>query len=734
MTDNPLLDFSGLPRFADFDPAQVAPALDVLLAGARQALAQVTDEAVPLTWEAFVEPLDEATERLGRAWGIVGHLNAVADSPPLREAYNANLPRITQFWTELSQNEALFTRYKAFAALPAFAQLSAPRRRTVENALRDFRLGGAELVSPARERFAEIQDRHAALSQRFSENVLDATNAFSLHVEDEGRLDGLPADARQAAREAAEADGHSGWKFTLQFPSYLPVMQYGDDRALREQMYRAYVTRASDHASAPEDAAKRAALDNAPVIDELLALRDEEARLLGYANFAEVSLVPKMADSPQQVMGFLRDLARRARPFAERDLEELRAFAADTLDMPDLEPWDMAWASEKLKEARYAFSDQAVKQYFQLPRVLDGLFGLVSRMYSVSIVPDEAEVWHRDVRFFRVEREDELVGQFWLDLYARPSKRPGAWMDDARGRRRHGSQVQTPAAYLVCNFQPPVGGRPALLTHDDVTTLFHEFGHGLHHLLTRIEDAGVAGISGVEWDAVELPSQFMENFCWEWDIVHSMSAHIDTGEPLPRALFDKMLAARNFQSGMQTLRQIEFSLFDMRLHAEYPSTPADRATAEGTGASTDLQTDTGLDRSAGAMATGAAGSGAGVQGLLDDVRREVAVLTPPSWNRFQNSFSHIFGGGYSAGYYSYKWAEVLSADAYAAFEEAMKAEDPARAVAETGRRFLEEILSVGGSRPAIDSFRAFRGRDPQLDALLRHNGMADASVANPSDA
>jgi len=708
---NPLLDFSGLPRFSAFDPKHVGPALDVLIAQAREALEKVTQDAVPLTWDEFVEPLDDATERLGRAWGIVGHLNSVADSPALREAFNANLPRITQFWTELSQHEGLFERYKAFAAQPAFAALSAPRRRTVENALRDFRLGGAELKSPARERFAEIQDRHAALSQRFSENVLDATNAFALYVDDEARLDGLHADAIEAAREAAQADGREGWKFTLQFPSYLPVMQYANDRALREAMYRAYSTRASAEAVAPEDAGKRNALDNAPVIDELLALRREEAGLLGYRNYAEVSLVPKMAESPEQVAGFLRDLAARARPFAERDLKELREFAAAELGLAELAPWDLAWASERLKEARYSFSDQQVKQYFQLPRVLDGLFGLVGRMFSVSIRPDQTEVWHPDVRFFRIERDGELVGQFWLDLYARASKRPGAWMDDARGRRRHAGSLQTPAAYLVCNFQPPVGKRPALLTHDDVTTLFHEFGHGLHHLLTRIEDAGVSGISGVEWDAVELPSQFMENFCWEWDNVRAMTAHVDTGEPLPRELFDRMLAARNFQSGMQTLRQIEFSLFDMRLHAEYdPAAPGTSAGGE------------------------APAPGAAVQALLDEVRREVAVVIPPAWNRFQNSFSHIFAGGYSAGYYSYKWAEVLSADAYAAFEEAMAMPDPAAAVAETGRRFLAEILSVGGSRPAIDSFRAFRGRDPQIDALLRHNGMVEASDLEPSHA
>ncbi|MGD9944954.1 MAG: M3 family metallopeptidase [Burkholderiaceae bacterium] len=695
--DNPLLDFSGLPRFGDFDPAQVAPAVDALLEQARATLAQVTDPGTPATWDDFVEPLEDATERLGRAWGIVGHLNGVADTPALREAYNANLPKVTQFWTELSQHEALFAKYRAFAASAEYAALSAPRRRIIDNALRDFKLGGAELVSPARERFAEIQERQAALAQKFSENVLDATNAFELIVSDEAQLDGLPQDARDAARESAQAEGKEGWKFTLQFPSYLPVMQYGTHRPLREQLYRAYSTRASREAVAPAGEAAQA-LDNTAIIDELLALRAEEARLLGYRSFAEVSLVPKMADSPEQVMQFLRDLARRARPFAERDMTELRRFAAEELALPDLQSWDQAFASERLKEARYAFSDQTVKRYFQLPRVLDGLFGVIERLFSVKVLPDKASTWHPDVSFHRIERNGQLIGQFYLDLYARASKRPGAWMDDARSRRRRHASLQTPVAYLTCNFQPPVGGKPALLTHDDVTTLFHEFGHGLHHLLTRIEDLGVAGISGVEWDAVELPSQFMENFCWEWDIVRSMSAHIDTGEPLPRELFDKMLAAKNFQAGLQTLRQIEFALFDMRLHTEYVP-----------------------------------GAGKTVQELLDEVRSEVAVSVPPPWNRFQNSFSHIFAGGYSAGYYSYKWAEVLSADAYAAFEEAMALPDAPAQVASTGRRFLDEILSVGGSRPAIDSFRAFRGRDPELDALLRHNGMVEASVAQPSD-
>ncbi len=685
---NPLLDFSGLPRFADFDPAQVGPALDALLAENEAVVARAQADATPATWDAFIEPLEDATERLGRAWGIVSHLNSVADSPALRDAYTGNLPRITQFWTALGQNEALFAKYRALRDSAEFATLSAARQRIIENALRDFRLGGAELRSPQRERYAEIQERLAHLSQQFSEHVLDATNAYELLITDEQRLAGLPGDARQAAADLAQAKGKLGWLFTLQFPSYFPVMQYADDRALRETIYRAYATRASERAAAPEDPAARAALDNSGLIDEILALRHEEAQLLGYPSFADVSLVPKMADSPQQVATFLRDLARRARPFALRDLAELREFAAGELGLRDLQSWDTAWASEKLKEARYAFSDQEVKQYFQLPRVLQGLFGVIERLFDVRIQPDQAQVWHPDVKFFRIERDGTLIGQFYLDLFARESKRPGAWMDDARARRRKHGATQTPVAYLTCNFQPPVGDRPALLNHDDVITLFHEFGHGLHHLLTRVDELAVSGISGVEWDAVELPSQFMENFCWDHQVVESMSAHVDTGAPLPKALYDRMLAARNFQAGLQTLRQIEFALFDMQIHSRAPIDAED------------------------------------VQKTLDAVRGEVAVLTPPAFNRFQNSFSHIFAGGYAAGYYSYKWAEVLSADCFAAFEET-RLFDPA-----TGRRFLDEILSMGGSRPAIASFRAFRGRDPQIDALLRHNGMVEEGTAS----
>jgi oligopeptidase A len=682
---NPLIDFSGLPRFAAFAPEHVTPAIDLLMERAQAAVTHAEDPATPATWADFVAPLEAATEHLGRAWGMVGHLNGVADSPELRAAFNENLPKVTEFWTAVGQSAALFDKYKHLRASTEWASLSPAQQRIVEHALRDFRLGGAELVSPHRERYAAIQERQAALGQKFGENVLDATKAFTLDIDDESRLAGLPDDAKAAARQDAESAGRAGWRFTLQFPSYFPVMQYAEDRSLREALYRAYVTRASELGA---DAAQ----DNGPIIAETLALRAEESALLGFGNFAEVSLVSKMAESPAHVIEFLRDLASRAKASAHRDMDELRAYAHEHLGLDTLMAWDMAFASERLKEARYAFSDNEVKQYFQLPRVLDGLFGLISRLFDVSIQADTAERWHPEVGFYRIERHGQLIGQFYLDMFARPSKRPGAWMDDARGRKRIATGLQTPVAYLTCNVQGPVGDKPALLSHDDVITLFHEFGHGLHHMLTQVDELGVSGISGVEWDAVELPSQFMENFCWEWDIVSAMTAHVDTQAALPRALFDKMLAAKNFQSGMQTLRQVEFALFDMRLHTEWTAT--------------------------------APNGPASVQALLDEVRREVAVTTPPEFNRFQNSFSHIFAGGYAAGYYSYKWAEVLSADCYAAFEEE-GVFNP-----ETGQRFLAEILSVGGSRPAIDSFRAFRGREPRIDALLRHNGMVEESTTH----
>ena len=683
---NPLLDFSGLPRFDTVEPAHVEPAIRQLLAESRALIERLTapnaDAATP-SWDNFAAPLTDGMERLSRAWGIVGHLHSVLDIPPWREAYNAMLPEVSRFYAELGQNLALFARYKALRASPEYATLSAARQRILDNEIRDFRLSGAELPEAQKPRFQAIQEELAALGAKFSENLLDATNAFAEYVSDPAELAGLPADAIEAAREAAEKDGKPGWKFTLHMPSYLPVLQYADSRRLRETLYRASATRASEFG--PE------ALDNAPLIRQILALRHEEAGLLGYASFAEVSLVPKMAESVAQVRAFLDDLARKAKPFAEQDIAALRAYARETLKLETLEPWDVAYVSEKLLQARYAFSEQEVKQYFTEPKVLAGLFRAIEALYGVRVEPDHAPVWHEDVRFFRISTPDgALIGQFYLDLYARETKRGGAWMDEALTRRRvfkgGATGLQTPVAYLNCNFPRPVGGKDATFTHDDVITLFHETGHGLHHLLTHAEELGVSGIHGVEWDAVELPSQFMENYCWEWSVVEGMSAHVDTGAPLPRALFDKMLAARNFLAGMQTVRQLEFSLFDLRLHAEYaPAAPREA-----------------LD-------------------LLAEVRREVAVIVPPEWHRFPNSFSHIFAGGYAAGYYSYKWAEVLSADCYAAFEEAGDPFDAA-----TGQRFLDEILARGGSRPALENFRAFRGREPQVEALLRHSGMIPA--------
>jgi len=681
---NPLLDFSGLPRFAEIKPEHVAPAVDQLLAEGRAAIQRSL--AAPVSWDAFIAPLEDANERIGRAWGQVAHLHAVLDSPELRDAYNASLPKITKYWTELGQNQRLFEKYKQLAAAAEFPSLSAPRKKIVENALRDFRLGGAELPAEKKLRYAAIQEELAASGAKFSENLLDATNAFSIVV-DRQRIAGIPPDVLQSAQEAARKDGKDGWKFTLHAPSYLPVMQYADDRALRETLYRESVTRASEFGK-PE-------WDNTPLIARIVALRREIAQLLGYASYALVSLVPKMAESPEQVLGFLDDLARRARPFAEKDVAELRAFAKQKLALENLEAWDVPYASEKLRLERYAFSDQEVKQYFPEEVVLQGLFRVAETLYGVALHPAQAPVWHEDVRFFEIrDRKGQpashpLIGQFYIDLYARETKRGGAWMDDAISRRRKGTELQTPVAYLTCNFSRPVGNKPALFTHDEVLTLFHEFGHGLHHLLTRVDELGVSGISGVEWDAVELPSQFMENFAWEWDVLRHMTRHVDSGAPLPRELFDKMVAAKNFQSGLAMLRQIEFALFDMRLHFDFD--PAAGRTA--------LQ-------------------------LLEEVRQKVALLRPPAYNRFPNNFSHIFAGGYAAGYYSYKWAEVLSADAYGAFEEM----GPVKGILDpmTGERFRDEILAVGGSRPAAESFRAFRGRAPTVDALLRHNGMSSA--------
>ncbi|MGC3962408.1 MAG: M3 family metallopeptidase [Rhodocyclaceae bacterium] len=688
---NPLLDISGLPRFDLVQPADVAPAIRQRLEENRALTARLENDEVPATWDDFVAPMVNAGERLGRAWGVVSHLHGVMDTPAWRDAYNEMLPEVTRYYAELGQNLKLFDKYRKLAVSPEYAQLSPVRRKIVDNELRDFRLSGAELPEDQKPRFQQIQEESAALAAKFSENVLDATNAWHEHIEDESLLSGIPADAVAAARAAAERAGKPGWVFTLHMPSYLPVMQYADNRELRARMYRAYATRASEFSAEvghPE-------WDNSPNIDRILALRAEAAAMLGYNSYADVSLVAKMAQSPDEVKAFLRDLAQRAKPFAERDFNELTSFAARELGLTELQPWDVAYASEKLRQARYAFSEHEVKQYFPEPMVLRGLFSVIESLYGVSISADQAPVWDPHVRFFRIERQvagkSELVGQFYLDLYARETKRGGAWMDEAITRRRHGTALQTPVAYLVCNFPGPVGDKPATFTHDDVITLFHECGHGLHHLLSRVEELWVSGIRGVEWDAVELPSQFMENFCWEWDVLQGMTTHVDTNQPLPRTLYDKMIAAKNFQSGMQTVRQIEFALFDMRIHHEHVP-----------------------------------GEARPVMQTLQEVRNEVAVLIPPAWHRFPQSFSHIFAGGYAAGYYSYKWAEVLSADAFAAFEEASGVAGSVLDRA-TGERFLAEVLSVGGSRPALESFRAFRGRDPKVDALLRHSGMAQSA-------
>ena len=730
-TLNPLLDFSDLPQFASITPAHVAPAIDELLAKAKAALEAVTAPSFAADWTAMSATIDVANEELGRAWGVVGHLNAVADTPELRAAYNAALPRVTEFFTQLGSDERLFAKYKAMDV----AALNAEQKKAHSNAMRAFVLGGADLQGATKERFAKIQERMAELSQKFSENALDSTEAFAYYAT-LGELAGVPEDVLQAAHAAAmtdkeadkaaapgatqdtEATAHNitavkddkaVYKLTLKMPSYLPVMQFAHSSALREKLYKANSTRASELFEV--DGKLRAEFDNGALIAELLALRQEEAELLGYQNFAQVSLVPKMADSPEQVVTFLRDLAKRARPFAEKDLADMRAFAAKELNLPNPQAWDWPYISEKLKEARYSFSEQEVKQYFTAPKVLAGLFKIVETLFEVAIVKDKAPVWNDKVEFYALQRNNgapgqagKTIAQFYLDQPARTGKRGGAWMDDVRARwlRPDTGVLQTPIAHLVCNFADGVVmdgvDKPALLTHDDVTTLFHEFGHGLHHMLTRVNERDVSGISGVEWDAVELPSQFMENFCWEWDVLKHMTAHVDTGEPLPRALFDKMLAAKNYQSGLQTLRQIEFSLFDMLLHQD------------------------------------GATQGKSALQVLTAVRDEVSLLQPPAYTRTPNTFSHIFAGGYAAGYYSYKWAELLSADAYAAFEESDTAgSDASQSTSDKlvpsanmamGKRYRQEILEVGGSRSAAESFAAFRGRAPQIDALLRHQGMA----------
>ena len=677
---NPLLDFSSLPRFNEVLPEHVVPAMDELIARASAALDSVLNSTQEPSWDSVVAPLELPLEQLGRAWGCVGHLQAVVDTQELRAAFNASLPKVVDFYSHLGSDLRLFARYKILSEQPSFKTLSAARQRVIHNALRDFRLGGAELSGPSHTRFVELSARLAELTQKFSENILDVTNHWAYYEQDPQKLKGLPEENLTAAKQAAEKEGKQGYKLTLQAPSYLPAMQYLENRLLRETLYRAYVTRASE--------VGEAAFDNSPLMVEILRLRAEQAALLGFKNYAEVSVATKMVDTPEQAISFVRSMAARAKPFATKDMGQLRQFAKTALAIEDLSAWDIPYVSEKLRQTRYSYSDNEVKQYFTEERVLAGLFELIQTLFEVSIQAACAPVWQGDVRFYTLRRSGRELAHFYIDLYARNSKRSGAWMDVSRCRRPSLTGVQTPVAYVTCNFAAPVNGKSALLTHQDVITLFHEFGHALHHLLTQVDEPGV-DMRAVEWDAIELPSQFMENFCWEWDVIKNISSHIETNATLPKELFDKMLAAKNFQSGMFTARQMEFALFDLLLHTH----------------THDLLIQTNPVQA--------------IQHLLDEVRKEVSVVSVPAYNRFQNTFEHNFGGGYAAGYYSYQWAEVLSADAYGLFEEQGILSPSA------GARFLKEILEVGAARPIKESFKAFRGRDPEPEALLRHKGMLE---------
>jgi len=690
LLQNPLITFGrGIPAYAEVKPEHIDSAISYLLKAAEAAVDKATDVNTPCTWDALAEPLEDATESLGRSWSVISHLNSVADTPELRAAYGEMLPQVTAFFSSLSQNLALYDKFKVIQSSSEFSKLGMAQKKVIENALRDFRLGGAELTDAQKPRFAQIQDEQAILGKAFSDHVLDATDGFVHLITDEAELAGLPEDAIAAAADTAKQKNLEGWAFTLHFPSYYPVMQYSENRALRQLMYQAYVTRASE--LAPQFTNGKLEWDNTENMLAQLRLRDEEARMLGFANYAALSIAPKMANTVSEVDQFLGDIAKKSKPFAQQDWDELQAFANT-----ELQPWDIPYYSEKLKQARYSFSENELKQYFPLPKVLEGLFGVIQTLFGVKIHQADLPTWHADVQSFSVSNEDgQIVAYFYLDPYARPGKRGGAWMDDARGRRELANgEIQIPVAYLVCNFAPPVKVdgqlRQPTITHDDVITLFHESGHGLHHLLTQVGALGVSGINGVEWDAVELPSQFMENFCWEWEVLEKMTSHAETGKPLPKALFDKMLAAKNFQNGLGTLRQIVMSLTDWRLHSTFDVTMA---------------------------------KGEAVLELSRNTATEFNIIPQPEISRWINSFSHIFAGGYAAGYYSYKWAEVLSADAYSAFEEAAKLNGSVLDE-QTGKRYRQEILEVGGSRPAAESFKAFRGREPSIDALLRHGGLA----------
>ncbi|MBU3538718.1 M3 family metallopeptidase [Polynucleobacter sp. UK-Gri1-W3] len=695
LQNNPLTTFGrGIAAYSEVKPEHIAPAIEYLLKHAQDAVDLAVNPNTPSTWNCLAEPLEDATESLGRSWGVISHLNSVADTPELRVAYGEMLPKVTAFFSSLGQNLELYKKFKELSKASDFSKLSSAQKKVIENSLRDFRLGGAELSDADKPRFSQIQDEQATLGKAFSDHVLDATDGFVHLVTDQADLIGLPEDAIAAAADTAQQKKLQGWAFTLHFPSYYPVMQYSENRVLRRLMYEAYVTRASE--LAPEFAKGKLDWDNTQNMLEQLRLRDEEARMLGFKNYAALSLAPKMASSVEEVDSFLTNFAQKAKPFALKDWQELSEFAKTELSIVDgLEPWDVAFASERLKQERYSFSENELKQYFPLPKVLDGLFQVIQTLFGVKIEAADLPIWHSDVQSFSVKNaKDNIVAYFYLDPYARPGKRGGAWMDDARGRRvLPNGEIQVPVAYLVCNFAPPVKVdgvlRQPTITHDDVITLFHESGHGLHHLLTQVSALGVSGINGVEWDAVELPSQFMENFCWEWEVLEKMTAHAETGKPLPRELFDKILAAKNFQNGYMTLRQIVMSLTDWRLHASFDAKNA---------------------------------QGQAVLELSRSIADQFNVIAQPKISRWINTFSHIFAGGYAAGYYSYKWAEVLSADVYSAFEEAAKITGSVLDE-KTGTRYREEILEVGGSRPAAESFRAFRGREPSIDALLRHGGL-----------
>ncbi|HGO9497678.1 TPA: oligopeptidase A [Aeromonas veronii] len=678
--NNPLLTMDSLPPFSQIKPEQVQPAVIQAIADCKQKISDVLAQRDPHTWDSLIAPLEEVNDRLSRIWSPVSHLNSVLNSEALREAHDACLPLLSEFQTYVGQHEGLYQAYLALSQSDDFPLLSGAQRKEIQNTLRDFRLSGIGLPAEAQQRYGEIQARLSELASRFSNNVLDATRGWQKLVADEAELAGLPDSVRAAARQMAEFKGKEGWLFTLDIPSYLPVMMYADNRELRAEMYEAFTTRASDQGP---NAGK---WDNSAIMSELLTLRRELAQLLGFANYAELSLATKMADKTEQVVSFLTDLAAKSLPQGKAELEEIRAFAAEQHSQTELAAWDLAYYAEKLKQHKFSISDEQLRPYFPASKVVKGLFEVVKRVFGMKVRERLGiDTWHPDVRFYDIfDADDELRGSFYLDLYAREHKQGGAWMDVCLGRRyRQDGSLQKPVAYLTCNFNGPVDGKPALFTHNEVVTLFHEFGHGIHHMLTRIDVAGVAGINGVAWDAVELPSQFLENWCWESEALAFISGHYETGEPLPADLLEKMLTARNFQAAMQMLRQLEFALFDFRLHQEFdPANPAQ------------------------------------LPALLDEVRSQVAVMTPPAFNRFQHSFSHIFAGGYAAGYYSYKWAEVLSADAFSRFEEEGIFNSA------TGQSFLKNILEKGGSKEPMELFRAFRGREPKVDALLRHSGIA----------